>query len=218
MQAICAAVRRKVHIISMSWTIDPPDDENDKRDLEGAILEAAKEDILMFCSAKDKGAKQTSSFPSLATNKIFKIGAAEASGAPDAWVGDLTRIDFTFPGNQVELEGLGNDINKEVVSGSSVATALAAGLAALILYCVQVRVRLTQGRERENAKREFQALKKHDHMMKAFKNIGTTEESKNKYIAVWELFGKLVRESEKCDKPEWIDLIVKAGTELCVKL
>lgn len=32
-----AAVRKKVHIISMSWTIDPPEDEEERRLLDLAI-------------------------------------------------------------------------------------------------------------------------------------------------------------------------------------
>ncbi|KAK1253610.1 hypothetical protein MKX07_001687 [Trichoderma sp. CBMAI-0711] len=218
--AIRAAVRKKVHIISMSWTIDPPEDEEERRFLDAAIVEAANADILMFCSASDKGAKQNLTYPSKATTKIFTIGAATASGAADSWVGNLGNINFIFPGTKVEMDGprSGTDTSSREVTGSSVATALAAGLAALVLYCVQVRLYLATDQEKQKARRDFQLLKKHEHMMKALKDIGTTEESNHKFIEVWEVFGKKVEEKERYDQDRWLDLIADVGTILCRKI
>lgn len=203
----------------MSWTIGIPENEDLKKDLQDAILDAAKEDILMFCSATDRGPIQKMTFPSNATDKIFTIGAAGASGVVDSWVGDMSAINFTFPGNKVESEEYGSPLGVNYRTGSSVATALAAGLAALILYCVQIRIlRAQEPHEKDKARRDFKTLKKHYHMMKAFENIGTTKDSKNKYIAVWEVFGKRVSESENCGQDEWIDLIASVGSTLCMKL
>lgn len=215
-----AAVRKKVHIISMSWTIDPPEDEEERRFLDAAIVEAANADILMFCSASDKGAKQNATYPSKATTKIFTIGAATASGAADPWVGNLGNINFTFPGTKVEMDGprSSTDTSSREVTGSSVATALAAGLAALVLYCVQVRLLLATDQDKQKARRDFQLLKKHDHMMKALKDIGTTEESNHKFIEVWEVFGKKVEEKERYDQERWLDLVAEVGTILCRKI
>ncbi|KAI8675461.1 Peptidase-S8 domain-containing protein [Fusarium keratoplasticum] len=218
-QAILAAVRKKVHIISMSWTIDPPEDEEERRALENAITKAASADILMFCSASDQGAKHVATYPSKATPKIFTIGAATASGTVDSWVGNINNISFTFPGTKVELDGGPTDTAVKEVTGSSVATALAAGLAALILYCVQVRILLaTDPVEKQKARRDFQSLQKHESMMRAFKDIGTTEESNHKFIAVWEVFGKRVEEKERVDQEDWVNLIAKVGTTLCMKV
>lgn len=212
-------MRKKVHIISMSWTIDPPEDEEERRALESAITKAASADILMFCSASDQGAKHVATYPSKATPKIFTIGAATASGTVDSWVGNINNISFTFPGTKVELDGGPTDTAVKEVTGSSVATALAAGLAALILYCVQVRILLaTDPVEKQKARRDFQSLQKHESMMRAFKDIGTTEESNHKFIAVWEVFGKRVEEKERVDQEDWINLIAKVGTTLCMKV
>lgn len=209
-----------MHIISMSWTIDPPEDEEERRFLDAAIVEAANADILMFCSASDKGAKQNLTYPSKATTKIFTIGAATASGAADSWVGNLGNINFIFPGTKVEMDGprSGTDTSSREVTGSSVATALAAGLAALVLYCVQIRLYLATDQEKQKARRDFQLLKKHEHMMKALKDIGTTEESNHKFIEVWEVFGKKVEEKERYDQDRWLDLIADVGTILCRKI
>ncbi|KAL6906988.1 hypothetical protein GGI43DRAFT_380509 [Trichoderma evansii] len=218
-QAIMAAVRKKVHIISMSWTIDPPEDEEERRLLDLAIGTAANENILLFCSASDKGAKSSETYPSKATKKIFTIGAATSSGMADPWVGNLGNINFTFPGTKVEMDGLRtDDSSSREVSGSSIATALAAGLAGLVLYCVQVRLLLSTDQEKQKARRDFQLLKQHDYMMKALKDIGTTEESNHKFIEVWEVFGKKVEEKERYDQERWLDLIAEVGMILCRKI
>ncbi|PNP43868.1 hypothetical protein TGAMA5MH_04151 [Trichoderma gamsii] len=218
-QAILAAVRKKVHIISMSWTIDPPEDEEERRLLDLAIGAAANENILLFCSASDKGAKSSETYPSKATKKIFTIGAATSSGMADPWVGNLGNINFTFPGTKVEMDGPRNDdSSSREVSGSSIATALAAGLAGLVLYCVQVRLLVATDQEKHKARRDFQLLKQHDYMMKALKDIGTTEESNHKFIEVWEVFGKKVEEKERYDQERWLDLIADVGMILCRKI
>ncbi|KAM7190402.1 Peptidase S8/S53 domain containing protein [Rhypophila sp. PSN 637] len=201
-QAIRAAVKKQVHIISMSWTVGPPENDTVRRDLEKAITDAANENTLMFCSASDKGANQNETYPSKATNNIFKIGAANPAGRPDQWV---RNVDFIFPGsNTVEHDAkssffvsttssdgqvLPGVTTKEtlVVSGSSIATALAAGLAALLLHCVQVRIFLGVSEEEKKILRaKFEGLKTHDQMKQAFKKIGVTEDN---LVTVWEVFG-----------------------------
>lgn len=143
-QAIREATRRKVHIMSMSWTITPPSNEteseqHDLRELESAIMEASQANILMFCSASDEGANHAATFPSKALpGKIFKIGGADANGGLYDRVGDISVVDFILPGQLVASEDWTESApSKNHWSGSSVATALAAGLAALILYCAR---------------------------------------------------------------------------------
>lgn len=80
----------------MSWTIDPPEDENESRCLEAAIVKAVDENNLVFFSAGDKGAKQNAAYPAKVTSRIFTIGAATASGAADEWVGNLDNIKLPF--------------------------------------------------------------------------------------------------------------------------
>lgn len=137
----------------------------------------------------------------------------------DPWVGNLGNINFTFPGTKVEMDGpRTDDSSSREVSGSSIATALAAGLAGLVLYCVQVRLLLATDHEKQKARRDFQLLKQHDFMMKALKDIGTTEESNHKFIEVWEVFGKKVEEKERYDQERWLDLIAEVGMILCRKI
>lgn len=215
LQAITAAVKKGVHIISMSWTIDPPTDEEVRNELEKAIQDADKANILMFCSVADTGAKQTDTYPSKATQRIFTIGAAGPSGETTAWVGNQEKISFTFPGDRVELmDGAAPETTKEV-TGSSVATALAAGFAALVLYCVQVKLWSARTEaEKAEIRENFEALKRHEQMSNALAKIGTTRESKYKFIMVWNVFK--IPDTLRLDDPDQlVRWIARIGGLLC---
>ncbi|KAF7948884.1 hypothetical protein EAE96_008066 [Botrytis aclada] len=213
-QAIREAVAKKVHIISMSWTIPPPDDSTTRNLLRAAISEALRENILMFCSASDGGPVEDKSFPwAAAKGNIFRIGAATDKGMASPDVGNPTNLGFTFPGTDVERK----DVDKKVEyqTGSSVATALATGLAALVLYCVQVKLLRTEDRDKGRVRQSFKRLKEYDGMLKAFQdNIGTTPESNNKYLKVWTVFRKYIKNMNE-SPDEMIDQIANLGDELC---
>lgn len=192
----------------MSWTIDVKDGDPNGNALDKAVEAAADKGILMFCSASDKGANVQHTYPAKATYNIFKIGAAKDSGAVDEWVGDPNLIDFTFPGNKVDVEG-----NR--ASGSSVATAYAAGLAALILYCVQVRLYLAPNEEKDKVRKQFEVLRKHSTMFETLKRtIGTTEASGNKFVQVWRIFGD-ARNKQVKQPGRMLELVAEIGDKLC---
>ena len=140
-QALQCAVERGADIISMSWTIERTDDnKSDILALEQAVQDAANRGILMFCAASDGGAVSDRSFPARSVKgAVFKIGAATEEGSKWKWVGDATNIDFIFPGHKVVKERYTEAPIQScnLLTGSSVATAIAAGLAALVLDCVQ---------------------------------------------------------------------------------
>ena len=125
----------------MSWTIERTDEnKSDILALEQAVQDAANKGILMFCAASDGGAVSDRSFPARSVKEVlFKIGAATEEGSKWKWVGDATNIDFIFPGHKVVKERYSEAPIQScnLLTGSSVATAIAAGLAALILDCVQ---------------------------------------------------------------------------------
>ncbi|KAK4656986.1 hypothetical protein QC762_0041240 [Podospora pseudocomata] len=221
-KAIKVAVRKGVDIISMSWTIEPSGtNSKDDQDLERAISAAAAQGILMFCSAPDRGAKQTDTFPSKAApGRIFTIGAASTWGNSVPAVGSLDGITFTLPGDKVSIPGIekASIAYKDGVSGSSVATALGAGLAALILYCVKVHHALTKpGPEKDRIQEDFEALKKHENMLKAINGIGITADTK--FVMVWNVFGPKGRQKKEWSAGnEYITLIGEVGKILCTKL
>ncbi|KAF7880798.1 uncharacterized protein EAF02_006689 [Botrytis sinoallii] len=213
-QAIREAVAKDVHIISMSWTIPRSDDNRAREALEAAISEARQKKILIFCSASDGGPIEDTTFPwAAAKSNIFRIGAATDKGMANPDVGNHKSLGFTFPGTDVERKDVDEKI--EYQTGSSVATALATGLAALVLYCAQIKLLRTGDRDKERVRQSFKRLKEHGGMLKAFqKNIGTTEESDHKYLEVWIIFEKYIRNMNDTTD-EMIDQIANLGDELC---
>lgn len=223
-RAIRGAIGRKVNIISMSWTIKHKIMEeiataqtnvsggaarNAAKDeaiaeLEDALAEAAKEGILMFCSSSDEF--QASAMDTLPYSKvpkdIFRIGAADKFGQYDAHVGDKNKIDFFFPGNQVAEAW--NPRSARAIKyhdGSSVGTALAAGLASIIMYCaILVRTyhdkttKSKDSRTYQTFKRYAEALQQHNNMKKALDSIYHSTDmeaegwAKKKFLPVWKVF------------------------------
>ncbi|QPC72231.1 hypothetical protein HYE68_002983 [Fusarium pseudograminearum] len=150
--AVEYAVARKFDIISISWTVQLQKDEKhdnsaDISRLENAISLATATGILVFCSAPDIGraSKETleSYYPfgcKRSSTDLFKIGAAKADGVSFAWMGHEETVNYILPGHKVaprEADNLPEE-DDTPKTGSSVATALASGLAALIIHCVRL--------------------------------------------------------------------------------
>ncbi|EGU74738.1 hypothetical protein FOXB_14754 [Fusarium oxysporum f. sp. conglutinans Fo5176] len=209
-EAIEAAVHRKADIISMSWTIRKPEkkvskegsesiqterrtaDEIDIETLEKAIQKAKEEGTLMFCSASDNIVfRGVDNLPfSAAKDSIFRIGSATSLGQRDSATEDKKTISYFFPGNQVALPKdprLGGEV--ELHDGSSVATALAAGLASLILHCT----RLLAARNRPSAKTFTdwaEKLRRPEYMKRAFNGIHKDSSDDEKFLPVWDRFSE----------------------------
>ena len=217
----------------MSWTIERTElNKTEIDDLERAVEQAASRDILMFCAATDQGAYRDRTYPAASgTKKIFKIGAAEASGSAYKWVGDQSAVDFIMPGHQVVLERPQDDHRNSSSSsnvsrftpltGSSVATALASGLAAVVLYCVQLGgVVRADGNAKVEARelQRYEALRKHERMKQAFQQIGLDKESEHKYVLVWNRFGlkksSTLKRAENETKDRWILLVRDLADDL----
>lgn len=133
----------------MSWTIAKT--ENNKpgmAQLERALQEARKANILMFGASSDQGWNEEnpglpSGFPG-----VFCIGAAKSSGKAEDQSEKEAR--YVFPGSagnsdlRASIAQRQGDLQVTPLeaaptpNSSSFATALAAGLAALILYCVDL--------------------------------------------------------------------------------
>ncbi|KAI0107187.1 hypothetical protein GGR51DRAFT_559522 [Nemania sp. FL0031] len=139
-------------------------------------------------------------FTAAALGRAFRISGAYVSGATDSNGGNTSRIDFTLLGNNVEVASsltssaitstsatTGNSSRYRI--DSSVATALAAGLASQVMTACSALVRA-----------QFERLRGPEQMMKAFRNIGMTEESNYKYIAVWETLERPVQKSKGMPK------------------
>jgi hypothetical protein len=216
-QAVEAAVARKVHIISMSWTIqETPENGDDIRRLDKALRTAYDNNIIMFCSASDRGAHPDLDYPARFNVKnIFRIGAATADGRVWPMAGDPINMDFILPGHNV-FDRRGSYLDSNLLenfqprTGSSVATALAAGLAALVMHCARVAAIHTknQGWADSTTARagvsleRYLKLRSHEAMRAALKGIGTSDEGQHKFIEVWNKFDHATEKLRKAAIPE----------------
>ncbi|KAJ4244398.1 hypothetical protein NW762_014526 [Fusarium torreyae] len=197
-KAIEYATERGAQIISMSWTIKPPEGEK-KKEFDDAVHNALNnKDILMFCAASDQGKSADLTYPHASNRSSFRIGAAKATGGMAETVGDAHQLDFIFPGHQVVVSGSDDvydtDLQKfEAHSGSSVATALAAGLSALIIECVRLGVFYTDKTKQGDPtmairKDDLIKIRKRENMKAAMESIGTNRNTDGRYIEVWHKF------------------------------
>ena len=227
-QAIRAAVERKVHIISMSWTIERTEYNREGiQGLETALSTAAEAGILMFCAASDQGKGREESFPSACslTTHIFRIGAAEASGMAWKWV--TSNVDFILPGHNIVPDhprGVSLDRSR-MMTGSSAATAIAAGLSALVLYCVQLGALHTEAFGQQQSHRtntvkriDFDYVKTHDGMSDVFTAIGTSQDSSNKYIEVWQTFESAPKMAVGADNEKKLEIVTEIAERLKSRL
>jgi len=183
----------------MSWTIERTEDNKEvlSKGLRSAIQRASRADILMFCSTNDQGKlgrNDVDVYPGK-FSETFKIGAARASGHEAEWTDESSH--YTFPG-----EGLKVDIpchlksnTNNLASGSSLATALASGMAALLLYCVQICD------DSGNPEQALKTARIHDNMDRAFGRMANKNKHE-RYIRAWEYL-----------KPEFKDLPDEEGID-----
>ncbi|RYC58986.1 hypothetical protein CHU98_g7217, partial [Xylaria longipes] len=192
-EAINAAVDRGVNIISMSWTIGQTENSKDSG-LQNAIDRAYEKNILMFASSNDGGHFRDDSWPtSLKREAFFRVGAAKADGKPFEWAGPVNHLDYIFPGVDViktqsrspqksDSKYLDKPEKTEPETGSSVATALAAGTAAMVLTCARIAAIDSLRGVTENVLNEMQ---KRNNMAAALDRLGV-KLGDNKFIEVWE--------------------------------
>lgn len=130
-QAINWAVENEVDIISMSFGF-----EYDHYEITQAIRKAKSRNIIMFAAAGNKGYSSKIAFPAKSSD-VISIYSADGHGSPSAFNPELSQVgeNFSVLGEGVESSwplSLQEGSTKRS-SGTSVATAIAAGLAALLL-------------------------------------------------------------------------------------
>ncbi|KAF2870617.1 hypothetical protein BDV95DRAFT_574246 [Massariosphaeria phaeospora] len=142
-KAIDWAVDRGVDIISMS--LATTDDEN--RVIRKALERATDKDIAVFCSTADEGNNSGSAYPAdYDTNSenalsrifgVFAVTACDGRGKP-LNISKEKGYSYRLVGKDVLVGAVPFLRSQEIVSGSSVATAIAAGLASLVLSCRRI--------------------------------------------------------------------------------
>ncbi|KAK4244198.1 hypothetical protein C7999DRAFT_35426 [Corynascus novoguineensis] len=237
-QAIQAALDKKATIISMSWTIPMTSiDSKAKQKLHDVLQKAVDRGVLAICSAPDKGKFTESHYPSGPWGKrFFRIGAAGADGTVFQWTPD-DDITCVVPGVDVDPEedfnsaydaerSLPTRIANVGETGSSVATALAAGLAAMIIYCVKASVLIVKTRNHGNSPSLGNLLQDNapevvahpEEMKNAFESLGKV--TPNHFIQVWEELDSISDKLERWSRldPEAKEKIEEAFVDFGLKL
>ena len=157
---------------------------NHHEDLYDAVFAASMEGIVIICSTADKGNNQQKVYPAQYLKEVdldclIPIAGCDRYGKLTDWSTE-TEAKYHFLGKDVTVrsEGLMTNASKEI-SGSSVATAIAAGTASLVLAC-----RLYAS-EKENYSRKQQ-------IDIFFKKMQTEDNSRHKlkYVEPAIIFGK----------------------------
>ncbi|EHK48481.1 hypothetical protein TRIATDRAFT_172153, partial [Trichoderma atroviride IMI 206040] len=237
-QAILSALNKKADIISMSWTLPMSGDKS----VHDALKKAVDGKALMFCSAPDEGKFTKRDYPSGPWREdFFRIGAARADGTVFEWTPE-DGITYVLPGvdvirDQASSNSFGwgsaarftkriEDFKYE--TGSSVATALAAGLAAMIIYCIKSSIMSMKIRNQNKypimgaaiGDNDASLIAAPDAMKRAFARLGNV--TPNRFIQVWEKFDEISEilktlrreESSPEEKVKCIERFVEFGSEL----
>ncbi|KAF6821779.1 hypothetical protein CMUS01_11342 [Colletotrichum musicola] len=138
-KAIKWATEMGVDIISMSWTFHEKTATDDQKEsFKAAIQDASKHGITLLSSLNDREMTMLSEWYPVSLPEVIRVGSATKWGEK-AESSKRRSAHYLFPGKDIPLpataDGSGDgDGEVEVVSGSSLATAFAAGLAGLIIY------------------------------------------------------------------------------------
>lgn len=168
------------------------------------LLKAHILEVLLFIpSSAGEGPQALSTFRSYPT---FRIGASQDDGGAVNATDSPSEVDFIFPGSEVMIQ---RDIDNprrsggaipDLDSSSNINVALAAGLAAVLIYARKLislksmaKARLTgEGNDYMNSTYDLTILQQYRGMMSAFQNLGSVTESR--FLKVWEVLDPMVDE------------------------
>uniref|UniRef100_A0A098DD49 Peptidase S8/S53 domain-containing protein n=1 Tax=Gibberella zeae (strain ATCC MYA-4620 / CBS 123657 / FGSC 9075 / NRRL 31084 / PH-1) TaxID=229533 RepID=A0A098DD49_GIBZE len=201
--AIDAAIQRGAKIILIPWLIEPTKSSSHKL-LHSMLQRAHMLDVLLFIpSSAGEGPQALSTFRSYPT---FRIGASRDDGGAVNATNSPSEVDFIFPGNEVMIQ---RDIDNprrsvgailDLESSSNINVALAAGLAAVLIYACKLislkpmsKARSTgEDNDYMNNTYDLTSLRRYRGMMSAFQNLGSVTESR--FLKVWEVLDPIVDE------------------------
>lgn len=244
--AVEVAIKHNVDVISMSWTLrkrisefrssDPGSlgkksiDEPGIERLEKAIKEAADNNILMVCSAADDIellGKDNLPFCA-AEHNIFRIGSCNSQAQRDPMTENRETISYFLPGIQVPEARRPHSVKPIVYhDGSSIATALAAGLISMILHCARYMAQCRGGQnssqdgsnESELFKQRAERLRMHKNMQTALNNIVRSHGSEGpedpKQLPVYGLFAETANKLENAIGWQKIERLGELVRYLC---
>lgn len=180
----------------MSWTVDSPKGKT-KAEFDKVLGKAEEKNILLFCSSPDQGDFSSDHYPTAwGPDKVFRIGASQADGHAYSLV-QRDKVDYIFPGvdvvrannRHIRFRGLDDD---KSFTGSSVSTALASGLAALVLWLAVIGAKysLDAGQVDVLNSTDVSRLREVRAMKQAFKNLGAGQSLHGKFVEIWSVLEK----------------------------
>jgi hypothetical protein len=215
----------------MSWSVKKPNDSSpEKSKFDEALKNAISKGILLFCSSGDEGNLETETYPGAyqgGNGKIFKIGAARATGKVDDGTPHDAYTNYLLPGHNIRDRDSGNS-QGQPYNGSSISTALAAGLAALVRHCVRVGVLWTNSVGAEERDRygirvqqsdfdDMRDQKMAPQRMEAAFNKFCLNEVNRKYLEIWRILERPKLDWKGLLPEERIREIADLGQILCRK-
>jgi hypothetical protein len=132
LQALEFAIKNEVDVISMSFCLYPSGQGGRQRLLK-AIEEAHDHDIVVICSTADEGNRMGEVYPAQCKDTIA-IACCDNGGKPAQESSDIDPQFYVY-GKGFSAKAIRYLQTESSISGSSVATATAAGLASIILSC-----------------------------------------------------------------------------------
>ncbi|KAI1746884.1 subtilisin-like protein [Xylaria castorea] len=152
-KAVRWALEQKVDIISISWTTRTEDKELSKA-IADATGESARRRTLIFCSTSDEGLYSDGIWP-VDYDDVVSVSATDRWGRLTPKTQGRRTVDIQIPGENIEALGASYiGTARPTVSGSSVATALAAGIASLALLLLRTYNDLNEEQTRKFYTRE----------------------------------------------------------------
>lgn len=155
----------------MSFALNYGSDE-----LEAAIKAAAYQGIVMVSSTADDGDNKPKVWPATYEGTLG-IAACDQHGSKTHYATSDT--EFYFQGERIIYESLQGSEFREEISGSSVATAIAAGVASLYLSCCAMDGEaVAKDKRAEKVRAAFYDM------------IGRDKKDTTKYVRPWVVFGE----------------------------
>jgi hypothetical protein len=155
-------------------------------DFRAAVKTASDHQIVFFCSTEDVGSSGRDVYPAFWKEYTIAISGVD-TGGKEIRVTDK-RAKFYFISEQIVAEGLSYCQCSKTVAGSSVATAIAAGIASLVLSCRKWANRDSKKTRRETVESAFADMK----------------EANDKYVRPGNLFKEELKEGKrKYSNDDW---------------
>ncbi|KAL7901847.1 hypothetical protein HDV64DRAFT_143531 [Trichoderma sp. TUCIM 5745] len=164
-KAIEWAIEQKVDIISISW-VTKQDNPALKEAIRKAVDSDGRRPTLVFCSTADEGTYSGKVYP-VDYEGVVKVAATDRYGhLPPTSAGG---VNILVPGDEVPADGPSymEKYASTTVSGSSVATACAAGIASLALLLLKICNNCLE-KSRSSNESDFRPFYKRDGIMKIF--------------------------------------------------